>query len=353
LDGTDKTPQLSRLKERRFQKDLVSCGTKIVQDLGLKPEEEQVQCYFISLSQRYACLRWILAQRAIQQMEDQNLSIEATSNFNGLLDLICAQDPALAKLAIKELIDMGDTMAPAYFASIYHQERFYCEYNDLPLHHRLVGIVKGEQMSRHRTTLSPKKPNAHAQLEFYRLPSLIKWMMVDSEKTLLIMNDMISRSKVCGLDTEWVPSFAKPGVLKTALMQIATDAGDTVFLLDLKTIFNSGSNLLLNVTERALKNLFEDTNLIKIAYDFVGDFDLLHTSMPSSKEWKVSKLLDFKTIRTYTSYKDPGTPVVGGLAGVVATFLGQSLNKKQQLSNWEKRPLTDDQAAYAGKLHLK
>lgn len=42
-----------------------------------------------------------------------------------------------------------------------------------------------------------------------------------------------------------------------------------------------------------------------------------------------------------------GQTIVGGLAGATSTFLGVTLNKRQQLSNWEKRPLTEEQSIYA------
>lgn len=45
-----------------------------------------------------------------------------------------------------------------------------------------------------------------------------------------------------------------------------------------------------------------------------------------------------------------GQVITGGLAGVAQMFLGVTLNKRQQLSNWEKRPLTEEQALYGGKL---
>lgn len=88
---------------------------------------------------------------------------------------------------------------------------------------------------------------------------------------------------------------------------------------------------------------------IFLAYDFSGDFDMLYYSIPSSKNWKVSKLLDLKSLKTLpTSASDPGQTINGGLAGVTFTFLGVTLNKRQQLSNWEKRPLTEEQAIYGG-----
>lgn len=338
-------PQLSRLKERKFQKDLVNCGVKILKDANLREEDY----YFITLAQRYATLRFILTQRAIQQAEDGDLSIEASSNFNGLIDLVCENDPVLARLAIKELIDTGDTVAPPYFASVYKQQEFYCRYNALPLTQRLLGIVKGEQMSRHRSMFSPKKTNnTNNGLEFYTLPPHVQYKMVDSLESLMHMKDILSVSNICGIDTEWVPTFAKAGEVKTALMQISCDVEDVVFLLDLKTIFEPQATRLYNVTVKILQLFFEDENILKIAYDFGGDFDLLHKSIPSSSSWHVSRLLDLKSIRNMPkSPRDPGETIVGGLTGVATTFLGVKLNKRQQLSNWEKRPLTEEQAIYA------
>lgn len=261
FDGTDKTQQLSRLKERKFQKDLVNCGAKIMKELDIQSGDDY---YFILLSQRYACLRYILAQRAIQQLEDNDTSIDASSNFNGLIDLVCEDDIVLARLAIKELIDTGDVVAPPYFASLYKQQEFYCRYNALPLNQRLLGVVKGEQLSRHRTTYSRKKPVKTQPENFYRLSPYVKRVLVDSEATLLRMKDILSSSTICGLDTEWVPAFAKTGFVKTALMQIASDIDGYVFLLDLKTIFEPQNDNLYRLTENILKLLFGDKDIIKL-----------------------------------------------------------------------------------------
>ncbi|KAI7899730.1 uncharacterized protein BX663DRAFT_545437 [Cokeromyces recurvatus] len=340
--------QLSRLKERKFQKDLVNCGTKIMKEIELK-EESESEYYFISLSQRYACLRYILAQRAIQQLEDDTMTIEASDNYNGLIDLLCERDPVMARLAIKELIDIGDTVAPPYFASRYGQQEFYCRYNSLPLDQRLLGVVKGEQMSRHRTTFTSCKRgphHGHAMLspeQYYYLPPYAKCVLVDSQETLMQMKEVLSVSTICGLDTEWIPHFAKisSSSVRTALMQIATDTDGYVFLLDLKTIFEPQNRHLYRLTELILKLLFEDEDILKLGFDFGGDLDLLHLSLPSSKDWQITKLIDMKTLKT-----KQGEVITGGLAGVVTTFLGVYLNKRQQLSNWERRPLSKEQILY-------
>ncbi|KAI8979737.1 hypothetical protein BDF20DRAFT_913253 [Mycotypha africana] len=342
-DGGDTTTPLLRLKERKFQKEIANCGNKVLRDLAIPQEVADKDYYFITLSGKYACLRYILAQRSVQQSEEEDDSISSSENFNGLLDLICQENPVIAKLCIKELVDTGDTVAAPYFASRYDQQDFYCLYNTLPLEKRLLGVVKGEQMSKHKSSfMSRKAPRLQAS-RYYELPPRIKRVLVNSRETLMLMKDILSVSNVCGLDTEWIPAFAsKNGDDKTALMQIASDIDDYVFLLDLKTMYASENVQLLGWTEIILKLLFEDAEILKLAFDFTGDFSKLHNSIPSSTHWSVTSMMDLKNLKTMK-----GESIIGGLNGVVYSFLDANLSKKQQLSNWEQRPLSEAQCIYA------
>ncbi|KAG0172731.1 Exonuclease mut-7 [Apophysomyces sp. BC1034] len=343
----DTISPLSRLHERTFQRDLVHCGTKIIQDAAIHEQE----FYFIWLSQRYAALRSLIFKRAHQQLDENDLTISASSNYNGLIELVAHEDPALAKLTVKELIDIGDSVAPAYFANILGQQEFYCRYNALPLQARLVGIVRGEQISSHRSTLSAtKRPNSPIILNqvYYAVPPNVLCKMVDDEASLQEMRVVLAQSGVYGLDTEWVPQFARSTPSRTALMQIATNLGH-VFLLDLKTLREPLNYRLLALAEIILRQMFERKSAIKLAYDFKGDMALLQDILPTAKDWNVACMADLKHIRAHQPGDDNKAvnkaPV--GLAGVVSMFLGVGMNKKQRLSNWELRPLTDAQIHYA------
>lgn len=48
--------------------------------------------------------------------------------------------------------------------------------------------------------------------------------------------------------------------------------------------------------------------------------------------------------------QDESSGKTGGLAVLVEKCFGKPLDKSQQLSDWEKRPLTSEQITYAGKL---
>ncbi|KAI7880863.1 hypothetical protein K492DRAFT_237034 [Lichtheimia hyalospora FSU 10163] len=330
-----RVPPLPRLKERRFQKDLTSCCGKIMQELN----EEPTAYYFIWLSQRYACLRWIIMERAAQQSAENDYSVSSSSNYNGLIDLVTADDPALAKLAIKEFVDIGDPVAPTFFAGRLKQQQFFIQYYNRPLHERAVGMFKGEQLSQPRPI--PSRHAITAENQLYQLPSHARPVMVDDQQDLLYMKATLAKTRVCGLDTEWVPQFARQEKLQTAVMQIASDTG-FVFLVDLATLLQPTHVVLLQDLDIILRMLFEADHIIKLAYDFGGDFSLLGQCMPSVKKWATKHLVDFKNLRTADN-----KPITGGLSGTVKHFLGVSMNKKQQLSNWEQRPLTMDQATYA------
>lgn len=223
--------------------------------------EEPTAYYFIWLSQRYACLRWIIMERAAQQSAENDYSVSSSSNYNGLIDLVTADDPALAKLAIKEFVDIGDPVAPTYFAGRLKQQQFFVQYYQRPLQDRAVGIFKGEQLSQPRPI-----PSRHAMSNddtFYQLPAHARPVMVDNQQDLLYMKATLAKTRVCGLDTEWVPQFARQEKLQTAVMQIASDTG-FVFLVDLATLLQPTHVVLLQDLDLILRMLFEADHIVKL-----------------------------------------------------------------------------------------
>jgi hypothetical protein len=86
------------------------------------------------------------------------------------------------------------------------------------------------------------------------------------------------------------------------------------------------------------------------AYDFRGDIDMLTKTFPGIGEVALQSFIDLANLNScLPDQSDSSFPLAGGgLTGVVETFLNRSLNKKQQISNWEQRPLSFEQAVYAG-----
>lgn len=77
---------------------------------------------------------------------------------------------------------------------------------------------------------------------------------------------------------------------------------------------------------------------------------MLSKTFPGIPEVTLESFIDLANVNSCIPDQSETTfPLAGGgLTGVVETFLNHSLNKKQQISNWEQRPLSFEQAVYAG-----
>ncbi|ORY99271.1 hypothetical protein BCR43DRAFT_523246 [Syncephalastrum racemosum] len=340
LDSVDEDaksiPALTRLRDPNFMRALRECAATVAQDIHASLRDDY---YFIWLSQRHSSLRFMITERAIQQNADNNnVSIQASANWNGLILLLTQEDPVLAKLAIKELVDIQDPVAPAHFASCLKQQPFFIAYNTLPMRDRQLGYFDNEKMLPHRSAFQARKRSTSPPQEhYYQLPYHIQPVMVDTSEMAHHMQCVLRQSKICSLDTEWVPSFAREeSATKTALLQIATDQG-SVFLVDFYTAFIPENRAFLLLLYQVIQELFISKDIIKLAYDFTGDISLLRQAMPGEKaELPLNNLIDFKHVNK-----------TGGLGGLVRTFLGRTMNKRQRMSNWEQRPLTPEQVEYA------
>ncbi|KAK8495910.1 hypothetical protein V6N13_031891 [Hibiscus sabdariffa] len=144
----------------------------------------------------------------------------------------------------------------------------------------------------------------------------------------------IEGSKVVGLDCEWKPNYvkgSKPN--KVSILQIASDK--KVFILDLIKLYEDVPDVLDNCLTRILQS----PRILKLGYSFQCDVKQLAQSYGDLKCFKCyNMLLDIQNL-----FKDPR----GGLSGLAEKILGAGLNKTRRNSNWEQRPLTQNQLEYA------
>lgn len=87
--------------------------------------------------------------------------------------------------------------------------------------------------------------------------------MVDNQDMVLQMQYILNQYQICGLDSEWVPQFAKNTNLRTSLLQIAIENG-TIFLVDIKTAFDPSNAALLHLMDKTLRQLFEAEHIVKL-----------------------------------------------------------------------------------------
>ncbi|KAE8706432.1 Polynucleotidyl transferase isoform 3 [Hibiscus syriacus] len=144
----------------------------------------------------------------------------------------------------------------------------------------------------------------------------------------------IEGSKVVGLDCEWKPNYVKDSKPnKVSIMQIASDK--KVFIFDLIKLYKDVPAVLDNCLTRILQS----SRILKLGYSFHCDLKKLAQSYGDLKCFKCyNMLLDIQNM-----FKDPR----GGLSGLAEKILGAGLNKTRRNSDWEQRPLTQNQLEYA------
>ncbi|MBL7009358.1 MAG: ribonuclease D [Planctomycetes bacterium] len=129
---------------------------------------------------------------------------------------------------------------------------------------------------------------------------------------------------VLGVDTEANSFFAYSDRL--CLFQVTAD--DTDYLVD---------PIALGGGLRAVKGLLEDPEVVKIFH--AAEFDLMLIQKDLGAE--VRGLFDTQVAMTLLQHDKTG------LAALIESYYGMVLSKKEQRSDWGRRPLSDSQVAYA------
>ncbi|XP_058190029.1 uncharacterized protein LOC131307510 isoform X1 [Rhododendron vialii] len=144
----------------------------------------------------------------------------------------------------------------------------------------------------------------------------------------------IEESKVVGIDCEWKPNFekgSKPN--KVSIMQIASE--NVVFIFDLIKLFEDVPDIMDNCLGRILQS----PRVLKLGYNFQCDVRQLAGSYGGLECFKqYEMLLDVQNV--FREHQ-------GGLSGLAKKILGAGLNKTRRNSNWEQRPLSQNQLEYA------
>ncbi|XP_072755515.1 exonuclease mut-7 homolog [Anoplolepis gracilipes] len=153
---------------------------------------------------------------------------------------------------------------------------------------------------------------------------------------------------VVGIDLEWKPSFGTKQP-ELALIQIATE--DNVYILDVTTLGNKLPELWTAVGLM----LFGNKNIVKIGFGIAHDITVIRSSIPALSSIKNQGYLDLMILwRKLTEdynfifpYKGDPNFTSKSLSKLVELCFGQRLDKSDQFSNWELRPLRESQIIYA------
>ncbi|KAG8085284.1 hypothetical protein GUJ93_ZPchr0010g8743 [Zizania palustris] len=157
---------------------------------------------------------------------------------------------------------------------------------------------------------------------------------VDEIDGLLNAISYIEACKIIGVDCEWKPNFekgSKPN--KVSIIQIASDK--KAFIFDLIKLYEDDPEVL----DSSFRRIMGSSNILKLGYNFQCDLHQLSQSYGELKCFQYYEmLLDIQKL-----FKG----ATGGLSGLSKKILGAGLNKTRRNSNWEERPLSQNQKEYA------
>ncbi|XP_033923427.1 exonuclease mut-7 homolog isoform X2 [Melopsittacus undulatus] len=190
------------------------------------------------------------------------------------------------------------------------------------------------------------------------------------EEMLQCWEKVLRPEQVVGIDMESRPSFGMVGKPRVSLLQIALK--DEVFLLDLPRLFQQAEvDGEKEKLPHFIQMLYSDASITKLGYGMSGDLSNLAATWSALKDTdkKAQGVVDLLTVdkrlqKRSIDWKKGGREVdvlaleqsdegrgvkqpEKGLSLLVQYVLGKPLDKTEQLSNWEKRPLREEQILYA------
>ncbi len=135
----------------------------------------------------------------------------------------------------------------------------------------------------------------------------------------------LSRQPMIGIDSETRPSFQKGKMHKVSLLQLATR--NECFLIHLN---------VLGVTPE-LVALFEDEKVMKVGLSLSDDIKALQRR----KQFQPANFVDIQSLFPHLGVTDMS------LQKLYGNVFHERISKREQLSNWERLPLTEKQQRYA------
>jgi len=169
--------------------------------------------------------------------------------------------------------------------------------------------------------------------------------VISFEKFKNCLKDKLSsgNSFNIGIDCEWKPCKDKNSNL-ASIIQIAILKD--IYIFDLIEMAIETIELLYY----EFKNMLEDIKIVKLGFDLKSDLEkifatFLFYSLQNYYQIKVCNIIDLSKIiiqKNASKIKN-----CTSLSKISEKILGESLNKSEQCSNWEERPLTPSQIEYA------
>ncbi|XP_044782511.1 exonuclease mut-7 homolog isoform X4 [Bubalus bubalis] len=287
--------------------------------------------------QHLAALRYLCYKRLVERSMSQESWAELVQGLLG-------QDERLQEQLLQLLASQEDVAMVAQCAL------------DLSLPaERLPATVVAEMSQLMLQEKTAEAPSEDRQDDCYRLPIARDdiYFLASWEELARHEDTLLQPGQVVGVDLEWRPSFGTGGRPRVSLMQVAVEG--RVFLLDLPRLSSPVGGQGPHAFSRLVSRLLSDPSITKLGYGMAGDLRSLGASCPALAQagQKLQGGLDLLQVHRQMRVADRPAPAVDGAAGLrglsllVQQVLGKPLDKTQQLSNWDRRPLGERQLVYA------
>lgn len=241
------------------------------------------------------------------------------------------KESSLKKLAEKGCWDVAevrakkDTKLMEYLVYLAMEAGYMEKVDELCQRYSLEGYVN---------SLVPEE--VICQSDYLDLKKLIleEIVWVDEINGLLKATSHIEACKIIGVDCEWKANFEKGSrPNKVSIIQIASDK--KAFIFDLIKLYEDDPKALNGCFRRIMCS----SNILKLGYNLQCDLHQLSQSYGELECFQsYEMLLDIQKLFKETT---------GGLSGLSKKILGAGLNKTRRISNWEQRPLSQNQKEYA------
>ncbi|XP_053267889.1 exonuclease mut-7 homolog [Pleuronectes platessa] len=299
---------------------------------------------------RLDSLRFLMYKRFVEKTMTED-------NWSDHVQSVVADDLELQIQLVEMLVKYYGLQKAAQWSLKYNIPRYRLPFGVWETQQRLPPDLQQICPSGSEQTEEWISSQHHCQ-RFYQVPlTKDKVSFVGTAEALQrCRNIVLKEGGVVGIDMEWQPTFGCIVTQQVALIQLAVT--DQVFLLDL-----CANGFCQNPdTLSFLRSLFSARNVLKLGYGMSGDLKCLLATWHQfvDEPLKMEGVLDLFNVhqkiqrsKVKRTQNGPKEVLVGadsaekGLSLLVQQVLGKPLDKTEQMSNWEKRPLRISQIRYA------
>ncbi|XP_008191355.1 exonuclease mut-7 homolog [Tribolium castaneum] len=260
------------------------------------------------------------------------------------------EDEELQRELVAQVSTYGAVAEALWWAHFYNVDKQHWPYNV-----RMLEENPDEERLHQRNILPEEESWGYDEVqntepvEYHKFPLPFSSIhLIDSEESFeRFLDGGLQDVEVVGIDCEWKPNFGSQKN-ELALMQIASRKN--VFILDIISIGTKVPHLWQELG----KFLFNNCDILKLGFGFTSDILMIKHSLPelnfTPKQVGFLDLLSlWKLLEKYPKVVLPYEVQGSGpsLGTLVNQCLGRPLDKSDQFSNWEKRPLRNSQLVYA------